>query len=1029
MRNRWLSALPALALLAAVLVVGTPAIAQTTGSIEGTVADSNGAPLPGVSVDIKSPALLGTRTVVTDAAGRYKFPAIPPGVYTVTAALSGFTKAEKTNVRVGLGGTVTLPVTLSVSIKEEVIVTGEAPVVDTTRTVIGSNTTLEAIQKLPLGRNFTSIATTVAGTGASAGGGISVYGATGLENQYIIDGVNTTGVKIGDQGKQMNAEFVQEVEVKTGGYEAEYSRALGGVINVVTKSGGNEFHGDVFGYYDDDSLTADDKRVEEKDAVSLAPYVGPTRYDIGADLGGFLMKDRIWFWAGYNHVKRTEDTEMYTGRDPLTGSTTPSGDPNRYRLAVTDTTKRNLFSGKLTFRLGEAHTLAVSAFGDPGSFDGIVQGIVGNPKANLGTTDFGGTDFSAKWDGIFGTKFLAQVQASRHEEESKNYPLGSESVVSARNIQFGVSNWYSEGSPYIVREDYQRDNYKAALTVFLGNHEIKGGIDYEDIQGNYYAAYAGGARVSNVLLADGSLNYVSDRYFAKVRGGGPNCQWRYDANGNLVKGDYGTPGPGNAFGIESIYDCAGYEVADAVINTPETKNMGFFFQDSWKIFPNLTINAGIRYDDQKLKDADGNDRIKLSDEWSPRLGVVWDFTNNGKSKFFAHYGRYYTVIPSDIQTRALGNEYTVFAYNYSQGVLDPVDSSAGYAYIQGGQITVDGLKGMYQDEYVAGVEYELFKNWSFGVKGIYKSLGRAIEDRCDLSDARLPYLADYIPAGSLTTCALVNPGGMGDIGNLKDPSNPECVAADGTLTGDCESTQVRRFYRGVELTATHRFSNNFYVLANYVYSSLKGNYDGNEKQSTGQQDPNINADFDYIDLVPNNFGRLSLDRKHQFKLSGNYSFPFGVSVGANFRYNSGSPYAVRGYARNGYTSELYLTPGRGAVGDLPSQYEMDLHAEYNLRLGSFTITPILDIFNLLNRQGDTDKSGVFNTLRDGTRNGLQNRYNSPDPTFGAASRNDAAACAGNVSLTNYACSTNRNYQKITGWQDPLQLRVGARISF
>ena len=1021
MKNRWLSAVPALALLVVLGLAGAPALAQTTGTIEGTVADSNGSPLPGVSVEIRSSALLGTRSVVSDAAGRYKFPAIPPGVYTVSAALSGFTKAEKTNVRVALGATATIPVVLTVSIKEEVVVTGEAPVVDTTRTVIGSSTTLDAIQKLPLGRNFTSIATTVAGTGTSAGGGISVYGATGLENQYIIDGINTTGVKIGDQGKAMNAEFVQEVEVKTGGYEAEYSRALGGVINVVTKSGGNEFHGDVFGYYDGDSLTSSDKNETEKAAVSVAPFAAPTRYDIGADLGGFLMKDRIWFWAGYNHVNRTDDTEMYTARTSTGSVTAP--------LAVTNETTRNLYSGKLTFRLGEAHTLAVSAFGDPGSFDGVLQGIVGNPKANLGTNDFGGTDFSAKWDGIFGTKFLAQAQASRHEESDENYPLGSESVTSARNVQFGVSTWYAEGSPFIQREDYTRDNYKGALTMFLGAHEVKGGIDYEDIKGSYYGAYSGGARVTNFLSNSGAFQEAGSRYYAQVRNGGPNCAYRYDANGNLVQGNFGTPGPNNAAGVLTIQDCAGYEVATAVINTPKTQNLGFFLQDSWKVLPNLTINAGIRYDDQSLKDAEGIERISLTDEWSPRLGVVWDFTNNGKSKFFAHYGRYYTTIPTDIQTRALGNEYTVFAYNYSQGELDPVDSVYGYAYIQGGQITPEGLKGMYQDEYVAGIEYELFKNWSFGVKGIYKALGRAIEDRCDLTDPRLPYLADYIPAGSLTTCALVNPGSMGDLGNLKDPSNPECVGPDGTLTGDCESTQVRRYYRGVELTATHRFSNNFYLMANYVYSSLKGNYDGNEKQSTGQQDPNINADFDYIDLVPNNFGRLSLDREHQFKLSGNYSFAFGLSLGANFRYNTGAPYAIRGYARNGYTSELYLTPGRGEAGDLPSQYEMDLHLEYNLRLGNFTITPIVDVFNLLNRQGDTNKSGVFNTLRDGSRLGLNNRYNQPDPTFGASNRNDNAACAANPSYSTYGCSTNRNYGKVTGWQDPLSVRVGARVSF
>src|SRR4029079_9694303 len=184
------------------------------------------------------------------------------------AALAGFSKAEKSNVVVKLGGTATIPVTLGVSVKEEVIVTGDAPAVDTQRTTIGTNASLDTIQKLPLGRNFVSIASTVSGTGTDVSGGITVYVTTGVENSYISDGVNTTGAKTGSQGKALNNEFVQEVEVKTGGYEAEYGRVLGGTINVITKSGGNEFHGDVFGYYDSSSLAADDSRTTERSNVS-----------------------------------------------------------------------------------------------------------------------------------------------------------------------------------------------------------------------------------------------------------------------------------------------------------------------------------------------------------------------------------------------------------------------------------------------------------------------------------------------------------------------------------------------------------------------------------------------------------------------------------------------------------------------------------------------------------------------------------------------------------------------------------------
>lgn len=1017
MKNRILSVLVALALV----VVAVPAFAQTTGDVEGTVADSKGAPLPGVSVELKSPALQGARTTVTDASGRYRFPALPPGVYTATASLSGFTKAERTNVRVSLGGTASVDLTLSLSVKEEVVVTGEAPVIDTTKGTVGTTASIDTIQRLPLGRNFVSIATTVAGTGTSAGGGVTVYGATGLENQYIIDGVNTTGIKIGDQGKTLNNEFVQEVEVKTGGYEAEFSRALGGIINVVTKSGGNEFHGDVFGYYDNGDLAANDKRVADKGKVGQGELVLPDRLDAGLDLGGYFIKDRLWFFGAYDRVQRDQDVQAATGRVYPTVTTDPVVTTFSGR---TDKTRTNLFSGKLTFRLGESNTVQVSAFGDPGKFDGQLFAIAGPDSAREGTNEFGATDFTGKWDGIFGTQFLGQAQYSRHQETDKTVPKST--ALAVRNSRRSLTTYIEgSGAPLFSDEEYNRDSFTIKGTAFFGAHEIKGGLDYEKLASDYRDAYGGGAIAQNFLTAAGAYRFSYYRYFSKFP---LNCNSRLDANGDVVHGNYGTPGAGNA-NVPTSQDCLGYDVAQAVVNQPTTRNLGFFVQDSWKVMKNLTVNAGLRYDQQGLDDASGNEVIKLKNEWSPRIGFVWDFMNNGKSKLYGNYGRYYTTIPQDIQTRALGNEYTTFAYNYTRatagGAVDPVDGGLlGYAYIQGGSLIQPGLKGMYQDEWIGGVEYELLKNWSFGVKGIYKALGRTIEDRCDLADPRTK-LASFIPAGALTTCALVNYGEASSaLNSIKDPNDPKCLAPDGTYTGNCESTHIRRYYRGAELTATHRFSNNFYMLASYVYSSLKGNYDGNEKQSTGQQDPNINADFDYLEMIPNNFGRLALDRKHQFKMSGTYSFAFGLTAGLNVRYNSGAPLAVRGYARPGYTSERYLIADRGFLRELPSTYEADFHLEYGIRLGTVTITPIVDVFNLLNRQGVTAISGVFNT---------QSAAGANDPNTNTtavnALRNNAADCAANRSYSNYACSTNPNYLRDTGWQNPTQLRLGARVSF
>ncbi len=244
--------------------------AQTTGTVEGAVTDQSNAPLPGVTVELTSPNLQGTRTAVTSADGRYRFPAVPPGAYKVTAELAGFGKVEK-RATVNLDSTAQVNLSLQLSTTAEITVTGEAPMVDVASTTQGRNYSAKVIEKLPVGRNYADIVFTQPGVQADFGEtqgrslAISIYGSTSSENLFLIDGVNTTNVIKGFQGKDINSEFIQEVEVKTGGYQAEYGRNTGGVVNVITKSGGNEFHGGVFGYYNDTGMRADVDVVQTPD--------------------------------------------------------------------------------------------------------------------------------------------------------------------------------------------------------------------------------------------------------------------------------------------------------------------------------------------------------------------------------------------------------------------------------------------------------------------------------------------------------------------------------------------------------------------------------------------------------------------------------------------------------------------------------------------------------------------------------------------------------------------------------------------
>ena len=291
-----------------VLALASAVSAQTTGSIVGRVTDEQEGVLPGVTVEAGSPSLQGTRTAVTDETGTYRLTLLPPGIYTVAFTLSGFAADSEKDVAVGLDQDTVLNPVLRAAVAEEITVTTELPVVNITSTELGTNLDARSLQTLPTGRNYSSVVQIAPGVSSDANpentgqSSITVYGSTGAENVFYVDGVNTTGVEYGFQGKELNFEFIEAVDVKTGGYEAELGRATGGIINVITKSGGNEFHGDVFGYYDSDSFQSSPKPV-----VATSGTVDAfTREDYGIDLGGYILKDRLWFFAAYDRAVRTK---------------------------------------------------------------------------------------------------------------------------------------------------------------------------------------------------------------------------------------------------------------------------------------------------------------------------------------------------------------------------------------------------------------------------------------------------------------------------------------------------------------------------------------------------------------------------------------------------------------------------------------------------------------------------------------------------------------------------------------------------
>ena len=918
------------------------ATAQTTGTIQGVVKDAGGAGLPGVTVEVRGPALQGEKTAVTGIDGTYRISLLPPGNYAVTFSLAGFGKVQK-NATVSLDKSVVVETTMMLSTREDLVVTGEAPVVDATSSTTGTNWTSDFVKTLPTGRNFTAVATkspgVIQGFGADQQN-INVQGSTGAENNFIIDGVDTTEVQYGRQGKAAPNEFIQELEVKSGGYQAEYGHALGGVINAVTKQGGNSFHGDAFGYYTgraDDATGSNfwqssDKNVQAKadsfgtNASQTDPIRNTLRSDYGADLGGFVIKDRIWFFGAYDkvHLGGNNFLNDPTGNCPDACDAGPGTGTLTGQTTAT-ITNQELYAGKLTFQVADGVSLVGSVFGDPNSTGpNLITPLAGaGPGTYQGDLQQGGVDYSGRISGVFGSNFLVEAQAARHNEQTNQTPLDTDDRLFRTITPSGVPR--QGGFGFHRQQDFHRDFFRAGVTNFgslLGTHEIKLGGDYANAVSDSKRVYTGPSGMKETV-------------FIYNTPAGPVYQHEYNSNGER----------------NSTGDPVSVDLAPGG-TTSNSLNYGAYLQDRWQILPNLTLNLGVRWEGQQVKGTDGSPnagtQISINDEWMPRVGFAWDFLGGGRSRLYGSYARFYETMPTDINIRAYGLEITTAVYNFDPNsdvgdpaaCLEPYNictpgtnpaNKFGASSIKTGgsfgEPTQPGIKGQYSDGITGGVQIQALSDLSFGVEYNYRSLGRVIEDGGVInSSGDLEYF-------------IFNPGTT-----FTSPVSGEVVGSNYV------PYKPKRFYRAVQVTAQKRFSNNLQFLASYVYAKLEGNYDGVFQTSTGQLDPNINSAYDYVDFMVNSRGYLSNDRRNVAKLDGSYVFPmFPLTVGLSTYYYTGTPLNRMGYYNDYRNYELFLVP-RGTAGRTPDVYDMDLHFAYVFKLGPVDLNAGLNVFNVLDQQ-------------------------------------------------------------------------------
>ena len=939
--------------------LGAPVAAQdlTSGSIIGRVSDGAGNPIVGALVELKSTARGTSVTSTTDASGNYRFGSNQVGTYSVTVKADKFEAPEATEVTISVGRAEALDFTLksTTQVGETIVVYGpRRRAVDFSATTTGINVNVqETFDRLPIGRNVAAIQLlapgAVAGDAAFGNGSfsslISLGGASVAENIYYINGMNVTNFRTFEGGSTIPFEFYDQIQVKTGGYQAEYGRATGGAVVAVTKAGSNTFHGGLNYYVEPQDLKSQapntytqlnekDKRVREEGNVWLS---GP------------ILKDRAFFYGFYNarNLKNTDTSASLTS---------PSSSVRGPEQVFESVSKDPFYGGKIDVNLFEGHRL---------EFTYINDSSVETDETST-VTELGGVTRVAKYTGkIKDWMSVSMLWGDNSFARTSAGPLDSQAGVFARLTPGGqvdptnqTGGNIQRGNPNLTVEkgDDTRELFRADVDFFFnlaGDHHVRVGYDAETLEAISTTFYSGG---------------VYYRYY------------RSGATGALS----GRVAPNTNYVRVRKFDSGG---------TFSSTNQAIYIQDDWKVNDRLTLNLGVRSEDFTNNNAAGAPFTKLTQLVAPRIGVAYDVFGDRSTKLSGFFGRYYLPVAANTNIRLAGNEkFTQDWYLY--GAIDPttlVPSLSGPALLQEvlsdssnanpATLVSKNLEPQYQDEFNVGVEHVFDNKWRVGATFAFRTLKNVLED-FDATYVQENFCASSARPSSISVadCNAMTIGSGGYV--LINPGKEVVVDVDAQGTGKLTQITIpskivdlpkaQREYTSLELRFERPWDGKWQLQGSYVWSRSVGNYEGGVKSDNGQNDTGLTQDFDEPGWMDGAKGRLPNDRTHAFKLFGSYAVIENLIAGANLRATSGRAYGCIGpYPKSdGRASTTGLSAwycnATGAAGGAKltprgSQFEgdwttnIDVSLAYKLdfiKLGETTVR--LDIFNILNSKEAVD---------------------------------------------------------------------------
>jgi hypothetical protein len=1078
-------------LLSAIIFVSAIAMGQeTTGGIEGTVKDANGAVVPNVTVTITNAAQASTgtttgsatgfrRTVNTNEEGFFRALQIPPGLYELrTSATSGFSEANYSNVAVAIGRNTQLDITVSpgaTATTVDVAASDVAPV-DTTSSAIQTSISAQEIELLPKGTGFTSLLKTVPGTRPeSRTGGFSVDGASGGENVFVIDGQEVTNYRTGTLNETFNipTQLVQEVSVKSSGFTAEYGGATGGVISVVTRGGSNDFHGEGGLQFDVPKFNGSPRKLLAGGSATTfftqtpeyfnPPKAGGTNVFPTASLGGRIIKDRLWFFGNYSpQVFQTDvNTQYYTNvaaptRALLTTQRYSRTTTYEYafgRLDANPFSNLRLSGTFLWNPVKQEGSIPSSSFSNVSS----TAFVFVNPGSGTTPTGISISNFGPGIGPLNETQYRPKQggrQTSNAVTFSGVYTPTSDLVVDGRYsrgfLNEKLGNYFV---PLIVQ--IAECNLGTAPAPFpCSSSTTTNSITVKDISiretyefsGTYIFAGLGRHELKSGYQRYTILNDVQ-------QGNNALGQARFYIGSNRLINTLDarvTPTPG-AIG-------SGLFRRTGTNGKGSNLSQGIFIQDKWQPTNRLTLNLGVRFEAENLPTFNGIPSgvdFGWFDKIAPRLGFSYDIFGDGKTKVFASYGKFYDRVKFALPRGLFGGD--IFLEDYFEifpgetstqfNLGNVVNGYTGPSPCPATGFITPGARSRCQKNFRVNANepgaspyqngavdpnLKPFQQTEFTV-GAERQLSRDYV-------LRVRYTYKNVDE-AVEDAGIVNAAGNEAyvIGNPGSGLHLETLIA----LGYERSVRPKRRYDGFEVVLDKRLSNNWYFNANYTFSRLHGNYTGLTSSDEahlvdGRLSPGVSRAFDlpFIGFTaegkPDN-GPLPTDRPHVFNIYGAYILDWWGSKSNSTEFSafqtlaSGTPMTTSIYGQSSVTPQIFYH--RGDLGRSPTFTQTDFNITHRYKFGRDDRLTLAFDLNFLNLWDQATVTGIYPTMNTTTSR----------PSASGLGLTDRAYANGYTSgallpvILNHIATTSgqrdARYMLPQLYQSPRTVRFGFRMMF